>query len=73
MKNDTGETPHQYYSDLDNISRRNPGFRWQPVWVEGWLFSLWFVAMILSTVIYMFVKEPALKFSVYQPDHLPAL
>lgn len=30
------------------------------VWVEGWLFSLWFIAMILSTVIYMFIKDPEL-------------
>jgi hypothetical protein len=30
------------------------------VWIEGWIFSLWFIAMILSTVIYMFVKDPAL-------------
>jgi protein-S-isoprenylcysteine O-methyltransferase Ste14 len=30
------------------------------VWIEGWIFSLWFVAMILSTVIYMFVKDPDL-------------
>lgn len=30
------------------------------VWIEGWIFSLWFIAMILSTVIYMFVKDPDL-------------
>jgi hypothetical protein len=24
------------------------------VWIEGWILSLWFVAMILSTVIYMY-------------------
>jgi len=29
-------------------------------WIEGWIFSLWFVAMILSTVIYMYVKDPEL-------------
>ena len=29
-------------------------------WIEGWIFSLWFIAMILSTVIYMFVKDPDL-------------
>jgi protein-S-isoprenylcysteine O-methyltransferase Ste14 len=30
------------------------------VWIEGWIFSLWFIAMILSTVIYMFIKDPEL-------------
>lgn len=30
------------------------------VWIEGWIFSLWFVAMILSTVIYMYVRDPDL-------------
>jgi protein-S-isoprenylcysteine O-methyltransferase Ste14 len=30
------------------------------VWIEGWIFSLWFIAMILSTIIYMFVKDPDL-------------
>jgi protein-S-isoprenylcysteine O-methyltransferase Ste14 len=29
-------------------------------WVEGWIFSLWFMVMILSTVIYMYVKDPEL-------------
>lgn len=29
-------------------------------WVEGWLFSLWIVAMILSTTIYLYFKDPAL-------------
>ena len=29
-------------------------------WVEGWIFSLWFIVMILSTVIYMYVKDPEL-------------
>lgn len=29
-------------------------------WVEGWIFSLWFIVMILSTVIHMYVKDPDL-------------
>jgi protein-S-isoprenylcysteine O-methyltransferase Ste14 len=29
-------------------------------WVEGWIFSLWIVAMILSGMIYMYLKDPAL-------------
>ena len=29
-------------------------------WVEGWIFSFWFIVMILSTVIYMYVKDPEL-------------
>jgi len=29
-------------------------------WVEGWLFGLWFSAMCFSTIIYMYIKDPAL-------------
>jgi len=29
-------------------------------WVEGWIFSLWIVAMILITTIYLYFKDPAL-------------
>jgi protein-S-isoprenylcysteine O-methyltransferase Ste14 len=30
------------------------------LWWEGWLFSLWFDAMVLSTLIYMYRHDPAL-------------
>lgn len=30
------------------------------LWLEGWLFSLWFDAMVLSTLIYMYRHDPAL-------------
>ncbi len=29
-------------------------------WVEGWIFSLWLVVMILFTTIYLYFKDPAL-------------
>src|SRR5688500_14385723 len=29
-------------------------------WVEGWIFALWFVAMILINIIYLYWKDPAL-------------
>lgn len=29
-------------------------------WVEGWLYSLWFDAMILANMIYLYVKDPEL-------------
>lgn len=29
-------------------------------WVEGWIFSIWFLAMCFSTIIYMYRKDPAL-------------
>jgi protein-S-isoprenylcysteine O-methyltransferase Ste14 len=29
-------------------------------WVEGWILSLWIVAMILITTIYLYFKDPAL-------------
>ena len=34
------------------------GGNWR--WVEGWIFALWFDAMILSITIYLYVKDPAL-------------
>ncbi len=29
-------------------------------WLEGWIFSLWLDAMVLSNMIYLYVKDPAL-------------
>lgn len=29
-------------------------------WVEGWIFSLWFDAMVLSIILYMYRNDPAL-------------
>ena len=29
-------------------------------WVEGWIFSLWFVIMLSFNMIYLYVKDPAL-------------
>src|SRR5574337_2041894 len=29
-------------------------------WVEGWIFSLWFVVMVLFSMIYLYWKDPAL-------------
>jgi len=29
-------------------------------WLEGWIFSLWFDAMVLTNMIYLFFKDPAL-------------
>jgi protein-S-isoprenylcysteine O-methyltransferase Ste14 len=34
------------------------GGNWR--WVEGWIFALWFDAMMLSITGYMYVKDPAL-------------
>jgi protein-S-isoprenylcysteine O-methyltransferase Ste14 len=30
------------------------------LWPEGWLFGLWFSAMVLASMIYGFIKDPAL-------------
>jgi protein-S-isoprenylcysteine O-methyltransferase Ste14 len=30
------------------------------LWVEGWIFSLWISAMILSNMVYMYLRNPAL-------------
>lgn len=29
-------------------------------WIEGWLFALWMVVMILFNIIYLYLKDPAL-------------
>jgi protein-S-isoprenylcysteine O-methyltransferase Ste14 len=29
-------------------------------WPEGWIFALWFVAMVLSNMLYLYFKDPAL-------------
>jgi protein-S-isoprenylcysteine O-methyltransferase Ste14 len=29
-------------------------------WLEGWIFSLWFVVMVLSATIYLAIRDPAL-------------
>jgi protein-S-isoprenylcysteine O-methyltransferase Ste14 len=29
-------------------------------WLEGWIFALWFVAMVLSNMVYLYLKDPAL-------------
>jgi len=29
-------------------------------WMEGWLFAIWFDAMVLSNMIYLYFKDPAL-------------
>ena len=34
------------------------GGEWR--WVEGWLFALWFDAMVLANMTYLFFKDPAL-------------
>ena len=30
------------------------------LWLEGWIFSLWFDAMVLSNAMYLYLKDPAL-------------
>ena len=29
-------------------------------WIEGWLFVLWMIVMVLSNLFYLFYKDPAL-------------
>ena len=36
-------------------------------WLEGWLFSLWFDAMVLSTLIYMYRHDPELLLERAKP------
>ena len=30
------------------------------LWLEGWIFSLWFDVMVLSNMIYLYLHDPAL-------------
>jgi hypothetical protein len=30
------------------------------LWLEGWIFSLWLDAMVLSNMLYLYLKDPAL-------------
>jgi len=30
------------------------------LWIEGWIFSIWFDAMMLTNMIYMYIKNPGL-------------
>jgi protein-S-isoprenylcysteine O-methyltransferase Ste14 len=35
-------------------------------WIEGWIFSLWFIIFCLTTIIYLYVKAPALLAERYK-------
>ena len=29
------------------------------IWPEGWIFSLWFIVLCFSTILYLYRKDPA--------------
>lgn len=35
-------------------------------WVEGWIFSIWFVVLCFTTIIYLYSKDPALLAERYR-------
>jgi protein-S-isoprenylcysteine O-methyltransferase Ste14 len=35
-------------------------------WMEGWIFSIWFIILCFTTIIYLFRKDPALLAERYQ-------
>lgn len=35
-------------------------------WIEGWIFSLWFITFCSATIIYLYVKSPALLAERYK-------
>ena len=35
-------------------------------WVEGWIFSVWFIALSVGTVTYLYLRDPALLAERYQ-------
>lgn len=40
-------------------------------WLEGWNFSLWFIAMAYTAVIYLYVKDPSLLVERTQSANTP--
>jgi len=30
------------------------------LWIEGWLFTVWYIVLCLSSLIYLYCKDPAL-------------
>lgn len=36
------------------------------LWIEGWLFSIWFTILCYTTIIYLFLKNPALLSERYR-------
>lgn len=35
-------------------------------WLEGWIFSIWFILLCFSTILYLYWKDPALLEERYQ-------
>jgi len=35
-------------------------------WVEGWIFSLWFISLCLGTIVYLYFNDPALLAERYR-------
>ncbi len=35
-------------------------------WVEGWIFSIWFIILCYSTIIYLYYKDPSLLAERYK-------
>jgi protein-S-isoprenylcysteine O-methyltransferase Ste14 len=36
------------------------------LWLEGWIFSIWFVVMCMTVIIYLYIKDPALLMERYK-------
>jgi hypothetical protein len=36
------------------------------LWVEGWIFNLWFIALCATVIIYLYLNDPALLAERYQ-------
>ena len=35
-------------------------------WIEGWIFGLWFITLSVTTVLYLYRKDPALLAERFQ-------
>ena len=41
------------------------------LWVEGWIFDIWFIALCATTIIYLYRNDPALLAERYKQPGLP--
>src|ERR1700758_1536829 len=35
-------------------------------WPEGWIFGIWFIALCVTVIVYLYIKDPALLAERYQ-------
>lgn len=36
------------------------------LWIKGWIFNIWFIILCFGTIIYLYIKDPALLLERYK-------